>query len=262
MKHICTIRTKVTLAVTLLLLTDLGLSQLAPEAQRPAPIMPANAVDVRPSQLRPAFFVWKIGVNRDNPNLAIENIFPTEANGRRVWRVLHNSADPTRPNFGYDYYDVDPITLRPIISEMKYPEPERRYRIEFGTNQASLRRTERGETSEEVINVPTHLYPEGPGYSAFLAALPLRERYSVSYASLNRWNKQKLDVHTLRVIKREAVSVPAGRFNTFVVEDEAPSGVYIKVWVLDKPPHYAVRTEYMRAPRMWVSELQEFTIGK
>lgn len=143
---------------------------------------------------------------------------------------------------------------------MKNPGTD--YRIDFAARQARLRRTQDGTTSEETVALPAHLYPEGPGHTAFLAALPLREGYAVEYMSLDRWRKDKLSEHTLRVLDEETVRTPAGSFRSYVLEVEAPNGFYAKFWVLADAPHYPLRVEYLKAPKTVVSEVERVVIGE
>lgn len=220
----------------------------------------SDPVTLRAAQLKPAFLLWQVGVGRADPSLLAENIFRTKSGGRQVWRITHLTGSPGEPDSeGYDYCDVDATTLRPIVSEMK--NTETRYHIVFDAKQAQLQRTQAGKTTDETLPLPAHIYPEGPGYTAFLAALPLHKDYAIRYTALDRWREDKFAVRTLRVVGEETVATPAGSFKSYVLEDESSNGYYVKAWVLTDPPHYPVRVEYLKGSDALISELHQLAIG-
>lgn len=222
----------------------------------------SQPVDIRVAQLKPAFLLWLVGVGNKDASLTAENVFATEAGGRRIWRITHLTGSPgDEESGGYDYYDVDAASLRPIVSDMN--NPGQRYRIAFDAKQAQWRRKQdKGEAEQRTLALPEHVYPEGPGYTVFLAALPLRKGYTVRYVALDRWREDKLAERTLRVVGEETIAVPAGKFRSYVLESEASNGYYSKIWVLVDAPHYPVRYEYGRAPDTLISELQQLAIGR
>lgn len=231
-------------------------------ATDPAPAAASQRVDIRVAQLKPAFLLWRIGVGSKDASLMAENVFQTKADGRRIWRITHLTGAPGDADAeGYDYYDVDATTLRPIVSDMK--NPGMRYRIVFDAGQAQWRRVEKeGKAEQRTLALPEHVYPEGPGDTVFLAALPLRKGYTLRYTALDRWREDKLAQRTLRVTGEETLATPAGKFRCYVLEVEAPNGYYSRIWVLADAPHYPVRYEYGRAPDTLVSELQQLAIGR
>ena len=230
---------------------------LAAFAQQPEkPKFEEKPLSLNPAQLKPASFAWSMrGPRWKTPFLMLETISSHEVDGQKVWRVVHLPSDlADNKGFAHDGYDLDYQTLRPRNSTLKGFHND--IQVKYEKDTANITVLSKGDAQQVVVNLPQHLYPDGPGWAALLAALPLKEGFSAEYYMLDRNRAQSnlaqaqesLVVNKIKVIGREEIIIAFRKYDTYIVEAESKGGMYSKSWVLTKPPHYRLKAEFMRAP--------------
>ena len=133
---------------------------------------------------------------------------------------------------------VDPETLKPVEGERTITGEDGVLRIEvhYSNGVAEIERvaTEVGKEEERRIDrldVPEHAYDTGA--SLFLwRTIPMQVDYRAAYRSMATAivGKSQENTVTLRVLRQEAVEVPAGTFEAWRVEIRAPGGVRQTAW--------------------------------
>jgi dipeptidyl aminopeptidase/acylaminoacyl peptidase len=109
------------------------------------------------------------------------------------------------------------------------------------------------------IDLGGPLFADGAGAYQVVAALPLAEGYTTRYRNLDL-QTQKVTVQELAVVGSEPITVPAGTFETFVVELNSPDdGSKTTLWI-DKAGHKMVRLQSVMPSQngaVLTSELQK-----
>ncbi len=109
-----------------------------------------------------------------------------------------------------------------------------------------------GQTIEIDKALDAPVWGDGPGLELALAGLDLSEGYSTTYRV---FNPQQQAVHTMKltVAGTETVEVPAGSFETYVMEIEPvesgqgrPQTLYLRA----DAPHHVVKSEAQLPPQM------------
>lgn len=218
----------------------------------------------QPSQIKPAMLVWSIGTDSPNgPSHMVEVITRATFQGRPTWRVTHYSHDPAASETNeFDLYDVDTESLSPIRSVMH--NPEFRLGLSFGGGGVTLRREGKPDDAVEHIQLTTPVMPEGPGTQLLVAALPLRPAYKFRYNVVDRWSGKgdtRVKAMTLSVLGRSKLTTPFGDQDVFEILMRPDDDSFrIVEFVRARPPHYAIRVEYVRGKQTLVSEVTAMAI--
>jgi hypothetical protein len=225
-----------------------------------APLLGQPADNDR-SAVKAAMLRWRIGIERAEPaSEMVETIAPVTMEGRLAWRITHYPFEPDEG--GFDVYDVDAATFSPIRSVMKNPAFE--LSLAFDSRRVLLRRTEKGHTVSESIALDEEVRPEGPGHRVFIAGLPLKPGYTLTFRIVDRWSgKERSRVKDMRlsVSDRRRVQTALGSQEILDVITAAVDGsVRIVEQVRAEPPHYPFRLEYTRGKTPLVSDVTTMAI--
>lgn len=216
--------------------------------------------DVLPVQVRPAMFVWQIGIDSARgPNHAVGTILRATIDGRDVWRTTHYPRDPTDGTF--DWYDVDAQTLLPVRSVMK--TPTLLLDLRFADDHVLLQRTTNDQAETRKVPVKGRVRPEGPGLDVFVASLPLRIGYTTRYQLVERYGTdagRTMSV-TLSVESRHRLDVSGAVRDVYRLLIQPDDGAFqLREDVRAEPPHYPWRVEYRRGAAFVVSEVRTMAI--
>jgi hypothetical protein len=210
-----------------------------------------------------AMMRWQIGVGRTTPaSDVIETISEVTRDGRRAWRVTHYPVDPADGT--YDFYDVDAVTFAPIASVMRTRAFD--LSLTFDAGRVLVRRTEKDQVVTEDIPLSATIMPEGPGTTAFMAALPLRPGYTLTYRIVDRFDGQReTRVKTVRlsVSGPRPAATAMGRQDVFDVTSAAEDGSFTDVRQLRvRAPHYPYRVEFSRGKTPFVSQVTAMAVAE
>ncbi|MCG8424337.1 MAG: alpha/beta fold hydrolase [Proteobacteria bacterium] len=205
--------------------------------------MRAALPNVDGSLIKPVALEFKANLKMASQNMEMTVTRTVQAvtdQGHALWRIVDSAKLPTG-NVA-DTLDLDSATLRPVKRTMS------------GTVEAGITYSDKavkgtmsvmGRKTDIDVALDAPVWADGPGLAMAVAALPLAEGYETTF----RWfetNMQKVEPYRLVVKGTETTSVPAGNFETFVVEyiplgDSTSGGV---MRVMRKAPHYAVKSEH------------------
>jgi hypothetical protein len=226
-------------------------------AARPRPWVSLLAIGLLPALLAagcgdslgdtrdvPVTIPWR-GVGTETAEYTIKGPDGTEA-GRGTLTIDERGAQTSfRQHYenaeGSDDVEVlaDAATLRPqrMTRTVRTNTLVRDVTAEYGTDQVRVVITGEDATEEE-IEFPAHAYDTEE--SLFLwRTLPFQVGYEVKYVSVNP-NRPTARVATARVIAQETVTVPAGTFETWVVEVSA-AGSALVAWFDSQGTHRLVK---------------------
>ena len=230
---------------------------LAVFAQQPErPKFEEKSLSLNPAQLKAVSLFWSMrGPRWKTPFLMLETVLAQEIDGQKVWRVIHLPGDlADNKGFVHDSEDLDYQTLRPLTSTLLWNPTF--VQVKYEKDSAKITVVNKGDTKQSTVSLPQHLYPSGPGWTALLAALPLKEGFSAEYYMLDRNKAQDhLVINKVKVVGREEIIIAKRNYDTYVVEAESQGGMYSKSWVLARPPHYRLKAEFMRAPNTIYAEV-------
>ena len=220
---------------------------------------------LEPDDVRPAMLVWDIGTNRKTgPRRYVEAITRATDQNRQLWRITHYPHDIVATQaVEFDLYDVDAATLTPVRSVMRSPTLD--LAIAFGSPHVRVTRKQgMTESVDEVAVSGGAIRPEGPGLTAFVAGLPLKEGYALTYQALDRWHgpaEMKVKRMNLTVLERGRVSTKIGPQDTFKLRIEPEDASYRVIeHVRAEAPHYPFLMEYTRGRFTLVSEVVAMAI--
>ncbi len=211
------------------------------------------------TSIQPAVLIWRTGItDPGGPGHLLEAITRTTFEGRNVWRVTHYDLDPTATSTNdFDLYDIDASSLKPIRSVMQ--NEEFRLEIVFDQKLATFHKVDKGGSVVEKIPLSTDIMPEGPGHTAFVASLPLREGFTTRYYILDRWGgtgPSRIKEVILSVNRRLSLATEMGVKDAFEVETRANDGSFrILEYDRARPPFYPFRLEYTRGSNTMTSDV-------
>ena len=138
------------------------------------------------------------------------------------------------------------------------------FTIAFDDTRVRVSRKQGTTESVDELAVSSAIRPEGPGLTAFVASLPLKEGYTLAYQALDRWHgpaEVKLKRMSLAVLERSRVPTQMGAQDTFKLQIAAEDGSFRLVeHVRAEAPHYPVLVEYTRGRFTLVSEVVAMAI--
>lgn len=206
-----------------------------------------------------AALIWRTDINNpDGPGNLLEAITRTTINGRKAWRVTHYDLDPTTTSTNdFDLYEIDASSLKPIRSVMQ--NGGFRLEVVFDQKLATFHEVDKEGSVIEKIPLSVEVMPEGPGHTAFVASLPLREGFTTRYYILDRWGgtgPSRIKEMILSVNRRLSLATEMGTKDTFEVETRAADGSFrIVEYDRTRPPFYPFRLEYTRNAKTIVSDV-------
>jgi dienelactone hydrolase len=95
--------------------------------------------------------------------------------------------------------------------------------LEFDGNKATGTMTMNGQSKPVSADLGGALFADGAGTHAVIAALPLAEGYQTTFRNFNM-QSQKVALKQLKVVGVEDVTVPAGTFKAWKVEESSAEG--------------------------------------
>src|SRR5215470_2867579 len=239
------------------LLVGATLLGCTPRSSGPRPTLDPNLV--------PALMEWKVGLGeKDGPSALIETVLPTSHRGIPVWRIVHRDPDPTADGSfnSYDLYDVAMDTLHPLRSVMN--REGLFLSLTFDSDRVTIEKRE-GDAharSELPVRDPK---PEGPGMTAFVAALPLQAGFSTSFQIVDRWatdDSTRVKWVDLQVTRERVIPTAWGRCPSLDLIVVPRDGSFrIRQSVLASAPHYPLTTEYRRGELVLASEVTRMIIA-
>ena len=160
--------------------------------------------------------------------------------GRPTWRV-HDTAEMTMGNVS-DLLEVDKTTLQPIERTLTGFASGK---VVYDADRVHGSLDFMGQKTDFDTPLPAPVWADGPGLSLSISGLPLVDGYATTF----RWHNSsthKVEAFKLAVTGSETITVPAGTFETYVVEyqplgDAESSG---KLWVVYTAPHHEVKGEH------------------
>jgi len=156
-----------------------------------------------------------------------------DAGGRAAWRITSEAelmGQPIR-----DVFYVDRATLRPLSRSIQ--QGPQAFELTYGDDAVTV---EAGG-SQVVRAEHDGVAADGAAFEVGLGTLPLAEGYAARLAIFDMM-QGGVKQSTLTVIGRETVTVPAGTFETFVVEVQPSDGSAAAVsYVSAAAPHVVVK---------------------
>ncbi|MCC9078441.1 DUF3108 domain-containing protein [Litorilinea aerophila] len=156
--------------------------------------------------------------------------------------------------------DVGDKGLRPARTLMVRVGDDGQEEVEtiYASGQVDLRLTTKQDvTTYQRVNVPSDVR-DVRTLPLLARTLPLEEGYATRLNSFLPVSAT-LDRVTLEVLKRETVQVPAGTFDTWLVEIQG-SGRKTRLWIGVEPPHLLVK--FVDGHSQGTFELTQFEAGK
>jgi hypothetical protein len=218
-----------------------------------------NSGQPHSSGIQPAALIWRTDINSpDGPGHLLEAITRIKIDGRDAWRVTHYDLDPTATSTNdFDLYDIDASSLKPIRSVMQ--NGDFHLEIVFDQKLATFHKVDKDGSVLEKIPLSTDIMPEGPGHTALVASLPLREGFVTRYYILDRWagtGPSRIKEVILSVNRRLSLATEMGTKDAFEVESRAADGSFrIVEYDRTRPPFYPFRLEYTRDSKTSVSDV-------
>ncbi|WP_428264095.1 alpha/beta fold hydrolase [Haliangium sp.] len=167
-------------------------------------------------------------------------IAESEVDGRACWRISDSVQMPMGTQT--DTFDVDRATLLPV---QRKASGMGSIDLVYGDDAITGKLVGMGQSMDVNVALEAPVFGEGPGLVAAIAGLPLAEGYKTTYRQLDVLS-QKVQAFALTVTGTETTKVPAGSFETFVVEIEplgdATGGGTLRV--LAAAPHHVVKADY------------------
>lgn len=152
---------------------------------------------------------------------------------------------------------ADPHTLIPVKTELERESGQGHvdYVAEYGSDEVTIRANLPRGYEEAAMRLPARPFYDDEQLIMIIRALPLSSRFRGTLRSVvTRAGAQ--DSVILRVRGRESISVPAGHFDTWILDI---AGTDQSAWIAVAPPHQLVRYENRKTGIL--SELAEYTEG-
>jgi dipeptidyl aminopeptidase/acylaminoacyl peptidase len=197
------------------------------------------------STVQPAEFTYAVAVEMGPQKLAMttkRTIASCDAAGRPCWRISDVAKSPMGELS--DVFDLDRATLRPLRrTALSGPA---RIELVYGDQAVTGAMTVMGQKTDVNVPLAAPVLGDGPGLELAIAGLPLAQGYRTTVRQFDAAS-QKVQAFELAVTGVETVTVPAGKFETFVLEmrplgDASGGGV---VRVLQQAPHHVVAGDYV-----------------
>jgi dipeptidyl aminopeptidase/acylaminoacyl peptidase len=216
----------------------------AEEAMR-APLPALDGSAIRPGELTYAVAV-EMGPQKLDMTMT-RTIAACDAAGKPCWRI----SDVARSPMGEmsDAFDLDRATLRPVRrSALSGPA---KIDLVYGEQAITGTMAVMGQTRQVDIPLAAPVVGDGPGLDLTIAGLPLAQGYRTTVRQLDMAT-QKVQAFALAVTGVETVTVPAGRFDVFVLEmkplgDASGGGV---MRVTQQAPHHVIAGDYVMPASM------------
>jgi dipeptidyl aminopeptidase/acylaminoacyl peptidase len=209
------------------------------EAAMRAPLPAADGSVIEPAELTYAV-TMEMGPQKASMTMK-RTIATCDAAGKRCWRISDVAKSPMGEMS--DDFDVDRTTLRPLrrTANSGPAKIELAYADQAITGTMSVM----GQRSDVNVPLAAPVIGDGPGLELAIAGLPLAQGYRTIVRYLDVAS-QKVHAFELVVTGVETVTVPAGKFETFVLEmrplgDASGGGV---VRVLQQAPHHVITGDY------------------
>jgi hypothetical protein len=196
------------------------------------------------SVVQPAELTYAMNLEIGSQKLATtlkRTIAACDAAGRPCWRI----SDVAKSSMGEmtDAFDLDRATLRPLRRTLGGPA---KIELVYGDQAITGSMSIMGQKTDVNVPLTAPVLGDGPGLELAIAGLPLAERYTTTIRQFDLAS-QKVQAFALTVTGVETVTVPAGRFDTFVLEmrplgDASGGGV---MRVLQQAPHHVVTGDYV-----------------
>lgn len=174
---------------------------------------------------------------------SVERLIESQA---ETWVVTETAQMPTGKSTDRTVLEKDSLRVRQRTVKQGAMEMD----LIFTPTRATGTIVMSGSASPVDVALDGPIFADGAGAYDVLAALPLREGYSVSFRNLNAVARTVAD-HRLTVVGAETVSVPAGSFGTWKVEvsSNATGAGLTTLWVA-RESHQLVKTQTsFAAPR-------------
>lgn len=215
------------------MLVLVGLLTVPVSAQEPA----ADAGSLDGTALSPVTLEYDTNVKMGQQSTTrptVRNITEATHDGQSVWRVIDAVQRATQA----DTLLLDRATLWPLQRRVG---GQMALQLTFDSTSVSgsLRSGGQARTMEQTIDHP--VLASTANMEVGLATLPLQSGYEAQFPVFDL-RRQKASPATIRVTGTETVTVPAGSFETFVLETSSrgggPSGTY---HVRRAAPHHVVK---------------------
>lgn len=222
----------------------------------------------------PIAAVWRLGVEAGRARYeAIETVAPLEVDGRTVWRITHTMLrwpEDLRSGSvpGFDFFDLERATLRPLQSEHRAPHPAdsaaKVTRFDYRAATV-LRLNPDGSPAESIELEPgQRLLADGPGNAVMDQAIAWSDGLRLRSVMLDRWRgqgAQRVRPVEITVTGRGSVEIRGRRIETYVVTERPEDGSFHVVsQITVERPHHRVHVQYYAAglkngARAFVSEV-------
>ena len=219
--------------------------EAAAEAAKTAPLPEADG-----SAIRPATMQYTATVNMQGRSIDLDvtrTIEEATHEGQAVWRVVDESQSPMGASV--DTFAVDRAALTPVRrSAGGQGSMTLRYTDDAITGQMSGM----GQTLDIDRSLDAPVLGDGAGLELALAGLDLSAGYTATYRVFNP-QQQAVQPMTLTVAGTETVAVPAGSFDTYVVEIEpveSGQGQPQTLYLAADAPHHVIKSEAKLPPQM------------
>jgi dipeptidyl aminopeptidase/acylaminoacyl peptidase len=208
------------------------------EAAMRAPLPALDGSAIKPADLTYAVTL-EMGGRKAEMSMK-RTIATCDAGGKPCWRITDLLKGPMGEIS--DAFDVDRATLRPLRRTANSGPAK----IELAYSDQAITGTMQvmGQSTAVNVNLVAPVVGDGPGFVLAIAGLPLAPGYRTTVRYLEA-TSQKVHAFALVVTGVETVTVPAGTFETFVVEmsplGDASGGGVLRV--LQQAPHHVVKGE-------------------
>lgn len=210
------------------------------EAAMAAPLPELDGKVIQPAELS---YAVALEMGPQKLDMTMARVIATcQEQGRACWRI----SDVAKSAMGdmTDVFDVDRATLLPIRRTLG--NPGGKMEMAYGEKAITGKMSGMGQSMDVNVAVPAPVVGDGPGLMLAIAGMPLAEGYKTIVRQLEPMT-QKIEVFELAVTGTATVKVPAGSFETFVLEMRPLGGTggRATMRVLQKAPHHVVQGEFV-----------------
>ena len=174
---------------------------------------PKPAIDLEPNTAN-----YKAAINTQGQTLNLDIAVSVKADGGS-WIATEVAKTPMGDVT--DETTLDKGTL--IVRKRSIKQGPMAIALAFDNNKATGTMSMNGQSKPIDTDIGGVLFADGAGTHEVMAALPLAEGYQTSFRNFNV-QTQKVDLRQLKVVGVEQVTVPAGTFTAWKIEESSAAG--------------------------------------
>jgi hypothetical protein len=174
---------------------------------------PKPAVDLAPSSAN-----YKAAINANGQTMNLDVMVTVKENGG-AWVASEVAKTPMGEIV--DETTIEKGTL--LVKKRGIKQGPMAIDLAFENNRATGSMTMNGQSKPVDVDLGGVIFADGAGTHEVLASLPLAEGYQATFRNFNV-QSQKVDMRQVKVVGVEQVTVPAGTFKAWKLEESSASG--------------------------------------